>query len=140
MYAKIVQDKEKKPGMAQVNIAHFVNIAADESDNFVLYARDVVAKEVHGLEKPDIQPGSVSVLVIPIDKGSLSGVDSEVQVLVSGNNWPTTSLGRPATAAEAKTHFDKMAERIHRKLAGQSQRSVYVWVTPFTASGWAEGE
>jgi hypothetical protein len=127
--------------MAQVNITHFADITADKSREFALLARNVAAKAVHGLEKSEIQPSSVSVLVVPIDKKtSLSGADSEVQVLVSGNNWPTNPAGRAANAVEAKVHFDNLAAEIHNSLKKDSRRNVYVWVTPFAASGWAEGK
>lgn len=127
--------------MAQVNITHFSDIDFNESRNFTLLARDVVAKEVHGLAKAEIQPDSVSVLVMCIDiQASQSGADSEVQVLVSGNGWPINSAGRAANTAEAKAHFDSMAARIHKSLTKESRRNIYVWMTPFTASGWAEGK
>lgn len=126
--------------MAQVNITHFSVINIGESRTFALRTREVVAKEVHGLEKSEIQPGSVSVLNLSINRqSSLSGADTEVQVLVSGNNWPVNSVGKPADAALAKVHFDNMAARIYDSLTREGRRSVYVWVTPFRVSGWAEG-
>ena len=127
--------------MAQLNIAHFSEIAAADSRAFALLARDVAAQEVHGLEKSQVKANSVSVLVIPVDTAaSLSGADTEVQVLVSGNDWPTNAGGEPATSKEAKVHFDALAQRIYQALAKQTEREVYVWVTPFTATGWAERE
>ncbi len=123
--------------MAQLNISHFTELTSAEGRKFALLARDVVAKEIHGLEKAEVKPDSVSVLVLSVDKSaSLSGADTEVQVLVSGNNWPSNA-GRPASAAEAKAYFDGMAEKIYASLTKESQRNLYVWVTPFTASGWA---
>lgn len=124
--------------MAQVNIAHFTDIKADEMREFALQVRDIVAREVHGLKPSEIQPDSVSVLVMPIDtRTSLSGADTEIHVVVSGNNWPADGIGQPASAATAKIHFDKLAASIHRALAKESERKLYIWVTPFTASGWA---
>lgn len=123
--------------MAQLNIAHFKSMTAREAQQFTLIAREVVAKEVHGLELTEIQPDSVSVWVVPVNEdASMSGADSEVHVLVSGNNWPNQG-GKPANAREAKLHFDKMAATIYKTINKQSGRKVYVWVTPFTASGWA---
>lgn len=127
--------------MAQVNITHFTDISDGESRNFALLARDVVAQAVHGLTRSEIQPDSVSVLVVPVNtQASLSGADTEVQVLVSGNNWPTNAMGHGARANEAKSHFDNLAKKIYKPLTENGHRSVYVWVTPFTASGWAEGK
>ncbi len=124
--------------MAQVNIAFIAALPAREKQRFAQQCRDVVAKEVHGLQRSEIQPDSVTVLALSVDRQvSISGADIEVQVLVSGNNWPTTAAGQPANAAEAKAYFDVLAATIHKVLASQSQRTVYVWVTPFTASGWA---
>ncbi|MGI8419258.1 MAG: hypothetical protein ACR2LN_01290 [Candidatus Levyibacteriota bacterium] len=124
--------------MAQLNIFHFTDITNIESSEFTLLARDIAAKEIHGLEKSEVQPDSVSVMVIPVDRSaSLSGADTEVQVQVSGNNWPYNGTGEPANAVEAKAHFDKMAEKIYSAILKKSKRKVYIWVTPFTASGWA---
>lgn len=124
--------------MAQLTIAHFTEISDSERRQFALVARDIAAKEVHGLEKSEIQPDSVSVLVVPVDVStSLSGADTEVQVFVSGNNWPADGAGQPANAAAAKAHFDALAARIYAALSKESRRKVYVWITPFTASGWA---
>ena len=125
--------------MAQVNIAHFIEISDSERQQFARLARDVAAKEVHGLTKSQIKPDSVSVLVMPIDvRASMSGADTELQVCISGNNWPVDDIGRPQDAIAAKAHFDALAGRIHKSLSQGSARKLYVWVTPFTASGWAE--
>ncbi len=125
--------------MAQVNIAYFSDVQAGERRRLALAARDAAAKEVHGLKKSEIEPNSVSVLVIPVDKtSSLSGAEIEVQLLVSGNNWPVDEQGRAMAAQEAKVYFDLLAGRVHDSLARITSRTVYVWVTPFMASGWAE--
>lgn len=125
--------------MAQVNIAYFAEDTVPLVQRFALACRDAAAKEVHGLKKSEIGPDSVSVMVLPLDRAaSLSGADIEVQVLVSGNNWPINRDGQLAKPAEAKLHFDKIARSIHKQLAKQTPRKMYVWVTPFAASGWAE--
>src|SRR5687768_8149422 len=125
--------------MAQVNIAYFAEVRADEKRLFALAARDAAAKEVHGLKKSEIEPNSVSVLVFPVDKAaSLSGAEVEVQVLVSGNNWPLDAQGTALTAKEAKVYFDKLAARVHNSLKKVSGRPIFVWITPYVASGWAE--
>ena len=125
--------------MAQVNIGHFTDIDQEDSRAFAELAQEAVALAVHGVKKEDIQPDTVSVMVIPIDKAnSLSGADIEVQVLVSGNNWPKDNSGKPIDALTAKAHFDKMAGTIYKALIKGTNRKIYVWVTPFTASGWAE--
>lgn len=125
--------------MAQVNIAHFTEISDAHKRQFASLARDVTAKEVHGLTQSQITPDSVSILTLPIDvPASISGADTEVQVCVSGNDWPIDPTGKPVDALAAKTHFDALAHRIHQSLSLDSARKLYVWVTPFTASGWAE--
>lgn len=127
--------------MAQLNISHFTDITSDESRDFALRARDITAKEVHGLEKSQIEPDTVSVWVTPLDKtASLSGAATEVWVLVSGNDWPRNSSGQPANAAEAKVHFDKLAARVYSELTKKTKRKIYIWVTPFTATGWGAGD
>ena len=124
--------------MAQVNISFLSDIPSNERRQFALAVRTIVAKAVHGLQDHQILPDSVSVLVLPIDTAtSLSGADVEVQVLVSGNNWPLDVEGRPLDVSKAKKHFDQLALRILSALAKKSKRTIYVWVTPFTASGWA---
>lgn len=125
--------------MAQLNIAFFSEIGAEERHQFAIAARDIAAKEVHHLAKEEIKPDSVSVLVLPVDTlASLSGAEIEVQVLISGNDWPQTEGGRPLSASDAKVHFDKLAGQIYEELTKTSRRPIYVWVTPFTVSGWAE--
>lgn len=125
--------------MAQVNICHFKPITAGKSHDFAELLRNVVAWEVHGIRKSKIEPDTVSVVVIPVDRGaSLSGADTEIQVLVSGNDWPKTNDGKPADASAAKIHFDIMAAKVHKALMLAQNRKIYVWVTPFTATGWAE--
>ncbi len=125
--------------MAQVNIAHFTKVTPAQSRDIAAAARNVAAKEIHGLEIPDIRPGSVSVWVFPIDTtASMSGADTEIQLLVSGNNWPQDGHGEPANDAEAKKHFDDVAGKVYEAVAAQTNRNIYVWVTPYVASGWAE--
>lgn len=125
--------------MAQVNISNFTAIAKDDRRQFAQVVRDAVAWEVHGLAKQDVRPDSVSVLVVPLDAAaSLSGADTEIHVLVSGNDWPASEEGRPMGAAEAKVYFDGLAAKIYQELSKKTQRKLYVWVTPFAASGWAE--
>lgn len=127
--------------MAQVNVVHFAHIDGREDRVFARLTRNVVAEAIHGLKISDIRPTSVSVLVVPVNKqASFSGADTEVQVLVSGNNWPANAAGRAASAAEAKIHFDSIAARIHASITKESRRNISVWVTPFVASGWAESE
>ena len=123
--------------MAQVNLAFFEDMTSEEKRQFALTARNIVALEVHGLKESEILPDSVSVLVVPVGAGSISGAGVEVQVLVSGNDWPRGRQNRPARAVEAKVHFDNLAARIHEALSRFYPVKVYVWVTPFTASGWA---
>lgn len=125
--------------MAQVNISHFISINSADSQVFSKLLQEIVALEVHAVEKSAILPDSVSVLVIPIDtETSLSGAETEVQLLVSGNNWPKDNQGVPFDAEAAKKHFDKMAQNIYKRITAVQNRKVYVWVTPFYASGWAE--
>lgn len=125
--------------MAQVVITHFTEISTDEKLRLTQLARDAAALEVHDLQKSQIDSSSVSVLVLSVDQAaSLSGADTEVQVYVSGNNWPLDDTGQPLQAFAAKAHFDKLASRIYGSLSQNSARKLYVWVTPFTASGWAE--
>ncbi|HTH72412.1 MAG TPA: hypothetical protein VL737_03575 [Candidatus Pristimantibacillus sp.] len=125
--------------MAQVNIVHTTEINDASRRQFSLLARDVAAREVHGLEPEQIEPDSVTVFVVPVDvAASMSGADTEVQVFVSGNDWPLDQEGKPLDTAAAKHHFDGLAGRIHRTLSAKTARKLFVWVTPFTASGWAE--
>src|SRR6478736_7502503 len=123
--------------MAQVNIVHTTEIHDAGRRQFSLWARDVAAHEVHGLEPEQIEPDSVTVFVVPVDAAaSMSGADTEVQVFVSGNNWPLDQDGKPLDAVAAKRHFDGLAGRIHQTLSAKTTRKLFVWVTPFTASGW----
>lgn len=123
--------------MAQVNLAYFEDMTTEQKRQFALTVRNVVALEVHGLKESEVLPDSVSVLVVPVAAESISGASVEVQVLVSGNDWPRGRQNRPANAAEAKAHFDNLAARIHETLCQLYPVKVFVWVTPFTASGWA---
>src|SRR5438270_5317591 len=107
--------------MAQINIIHFTPITEAKNRELSLIAREIAAKEVHGLGKTEIQPDSVTIIVIPVDRtASLSGADTEVQVLVSGNNWPSNAAHQPANFAEAKIHFDKMAQKFREALTRKS--------------------
>ncbi len=127
--------------MAQVNISHFSDISENESKGFTLGVQQSVGKIVHGLEKSELESNTISLFVIPVDQSaSISGADTEVQVLISGNDWPKQESGQPFSSAEAKIHFDKIAEAIYESISKQTQRVVYVWVTPFMASGWAEAK
>jgi hypothetical protein len=132
-------DKVGVSRMAQVNIAHFTDIDSESRRKFTQLVRDLVAYEVHGLEKAQIRPDSVTVLVMPVDiANSLSGAETELQVLVSGNDWPRDNDGQPISPKEAKTHFDMLASRVFEELSNAQKRKIYVWITPFAASGWAE--
>jgi len=125
--------------MAQINISHFTDISVEENRHFSELVRDVAAWEVHAVKKTDIEPDTVSVMVFPVDMAaSISGAETEVQVLVSGNDWPRNSDGTPADAAVAKKHFDQMAGNIYKALTTNSNRKIYIWVTPFMTTGWAE--
>lgn len=125
--------------MAQVNIVHFNEFEDSEAAVFSYLVLQIVAKAIHGLDREQIVPSSATVLTLNVrPTASLSGADTELQVQVSGNDWPKHSGDEPYSAKEAKIYLDTMAGQIQTSLSALSKRKIYVWVTPFVASGWAE--
>lgn len=124
--------------MAQANIAHIQPITDTDAAEFATELHRIVAKQVHSLSGI-IEPDEVTVLTLMLQPGaSISGADTEIQVLLSGNDWPYHENDIPYTYKEAKKHFNELAEQILTAVSAVTKRSVYVWVTPFVASGWAE--
>ncbi len=124
--------------MAQVNISHITPIDQAMASNFAKCTHKIAAQTVHGITGK-VEPRAVTVLTLAVQHNtSISGVDTELQVLVSGNDWPKDADGIPFNNADAKAYFDELAGRILTKVTRATKRSVYVWVTPFVASGWAE--
>lgn len=124
--------------MAQVNITHITEIDEDEAVIVAQTAHKVVASVVYGLTG-EVEARMVTVLTFRANPAAcISGVDTEVQVLISGNDWPLHDDGTPFDYKQAKVYFDDMARRIFVRLADATNRRLYVWVTPYVASGWAE--
>lgn len=124
--------------MAQVNITHITAVDDTQAIKLAQESHRIVAFEAHGMSG-DIEARAVSVFTLNVHKeASISGVDSEVQILISGNDWPKHLDETPYDRQEAKQHFDIMAERIFKSLGSVTDRRLYVWVTPYVTSGWAE--
>lgn len=124
--------------MAQVNITHITTYKSDKNADFAHTVHAVVAREVYGI-KDSVSPNAVTVLTTNMHpEASISGADSELQVLISGNDWPKHADETPYDYAQAKIYFDDLARRIHTGISEAMPRNLYVWVTPFVASGWAE--
>lgn len=125
--------------MAQVTIAHVTNIQDLEAADFAAEVHKIVAREVHGMEET-IEPNACTVLTVGLrEKASISGADTELHVLISGNQWPVhDDTGVAYSPVEAKIYFNQLARRIFKAVEQITKRTLYVWVTPFVASGWAE--
>lgn len=124
--------------MAQVTISHIRDIAMGDATKFAQQAHSIVGIEVHGINNP-ADPSAVTVLTLNMwREACISGADTEVQVLISGNDWPRYDDSTLYSYLEAKQHFDEMAGHIFKSLGSLTDRRLYVWVTPYVASGWAE--
>ena len=113
--------------MAQVNISHIQTIESQQALAFAGNVHRVIAKEVHGMEG-EIEADAVTVLTMRVEpEASISGAETEVHVLVSGNDWPKHGDGSPFDQKEAKVHFDDLASRIFDALSAETDRKLYVW-------------